>query len=161
MRGFALALTLWCLTQSGAAAGVIAGRVVDATTGAPVADATVTLRTSGGPQRSARTDTEGRYAFPALPAGRYNLTAERVGYMRGLHGRVTPFGRSEAIDLLADQHVSDATLRMWRFASISGRVVDDGNDPVVGVRVRALKKSSRAGLTLYAPAWEGAEVVTT
>ena len=61
-------------------AGSMAGRVVDAT-GAALPGVTVTAtNTATGFNRSTTTGPEGRYTFPSLPIGTYNVTAELSGF---------------------------------------------------------------------------------
>src|SRR5688572_6464249 len=59
-------------SQATPGTGFILGRVVDATTGAPVSGVVVTA--SGHPQ-SMLTDAQGRFVFRNLPKGTYSLTA--------------------------------------------------------------------------------------
>ncbi len=57
--------------------GVLRGRVTDAASGQPVADARLTVeRTTLGTV----TLPPGQYLFPAVPAGHHVLVARRVGY---------------------------------------------------------------------------------
>src|SRR5262249_33706958 len=61
---------------------VIRGRVIDASTGAPLRRAGI--RISGAEireMRTALTDAEGRYEFTELPAGQFNLSAAKSGYV--------------------------------------------------------------------------------
>ena len=57
--------------------GVIAGRVVDDRNGEPLATAQVFISSIG---LGALTDLEGRYRIPNVPAGRYELRFETLGY---------------------------------------------------------------------------------
>lgn len=85
-RAIALALALIaCLFAATAAlaqtsSGAVTGRIVDAT-GAALPGVTVTAtNTKTGFTRSVVTDAEGRYSFPALPVGTYNVSAELQGF---------------------------------------------------------------------------------
>ena len=53
------------------------GRVLDATTGQPLAGARVSL---ASPRRAAATDKDGAFAFQDLPEGTYEIEASRIGY---------------------------------------------------------------------------------
>src|ERR1041385_8894796 len=86
IRAIALALALIaCLFATTAAlaqtsSGSVTGRIVD-TTGAALPGVTVTAtNTRTGFNRSAVTDAEGRYTFPSLPIGTYNVAAELSGF---------------------------------------------------------------------------------
>jgi outer membrane receptor protein involved in Fe transport len=57
--------------------GVVAGRVIDRTTGMPLAGAMVTVP---GNQPSATANAEGRYRLVGLPAGKHVVTARYIGY---------------------------------------------------------------------------------
>ena len=48
-------------------------------------------------------------------------------------------GASKPIELDEGEHVGDATIKLWKYASISGRVTDDAGEPAVGVSVRILR----------------------
>ncbi len=56
------------------------GRVLDATTGRGIPDATVVVTTSGG---SARTDSLGQFRLPNLKAGIHRFLVSAAGYSRG------------------------------------------------------------------------------
>jgi hypothetical protein len=63
-----------------AAAGALHGTVTDASTGRPVAGATVRVRELG---RRDVSHADGSFHFDALPPGGYTLAAERIGYAPG------------------------------------------------------------------------------
>jgi protocatechuate 3,4-dioxygenase beta subunit len=63
--------------------GTLRGRVLDASTGAPLSDVSVSLRPMGGDGvgfRQGPTDSDGRFAFDVLPDGQYRVAAQRQGY---------------------------------------------------------------------------------
>jgi hypothetical protein len=59
--------------------GSLAGRVVSAA-GAPVGDATVTVRGAAGGERRARSGEDGAWRVARLAPGRYTVRASRVGF---------------------------------------------------------------------------------
>ncbi len=59
------------------ATGSITGRVLDSASATVVPTATVTLTPT---ERRATTDGEGRFVFPALPAGEYRVRVTRAGF---------------------------------------------------------------------------------
>ena len=152
------ALVLWCAGASLRAntpapgrqesgLGVIAGVVRDVTSGQPVGGVTVSMthpstgppsrptaaapRPSPPPSNSVRTDSQGRFAFSALAAGRYTMRVQHSGY--------APV-RGAAVTLNASQVVNDVVLQISRHGSIAGTVRDDAGDPVVGVSVRTFTR---------------------
>ncbi|HEX2092890.1 MAG TPA: TonB-dependent receptor, partial [Longimicrobiaceae bacterium] len=66
--------------QGGSGGGTVSGRVADPA-GSPVAGAAVRLlRADGSAVRSTSTDPQGAYRMAGVPAGRFRLRAERIGY---------------------------------------------------------------------------------
>jgi uncharacterized GH25 family protein len=144
--------------------GIMVGRVIDAATGKPVAGATVTI--SGGPTRTAPptpptrgasapmpalppprilTDSEGRFAFRKLTRGNYSLTATKSGYSAGAYGRMRPEGPSRSINLDDNERLIDVAIRIFKFASINGRLTDETGEPIVGAGVRSYRRTLVAG----------------
>ncbi len=123
LRGCVLALSLCPIllissaTMFGqATTGTIAGVVTDQS-GAVVAGARVTVRnldTNAG--RTVTTEADGRYSFPGLPVGPYELTAELTGFSKYVRGGIVlllnqvavvnpelrPAGVVEAVTVTAD-----------------------------------------------------------
>ena len=65
----------------------IAGKVLDPSTGAPVRRAVVTVEGETRDVRTAKgmTDDEGGFVIRELPKGKYWITAEKTGYLRGAY----------------------------------------------------------------------------
>ena len=81
-----LALAGMALGQ--ATTGSITGTVVDQS-GATIAGATVTVRNlDTNASRTATTEADGRYNFPGLQVGRYEVTAEQKGFARFVQGPI-------------------------------------------------------------------------
>jgi carboxypeptidase family protein len=86
IRLFALSLTLMAGVFSSAAAqatsGTISGVVTDENQGV-ITSASVTVRNVGtNESRSAATDSDGRFRFPNLPVGNYEVTAQANGFAK-------------------------------------------------------------------------------
>lgn len=129
---------------------MVVGQVVDGATGAPIGDAIVRLSASRvadptAPRDRVMADGEGRFFFSELPAGAYALQAAKDGYVPGQFGQRDPRGQSQTLTLAANERVTDVRIRLWKYAAIAGRVVDEAGEPVVGVAVRALRKDVIAG----------------
>ncbi|MEZ5316247.1 MAG: carboxypeptidase regulatory-like domain-containing protein [Vicinamibacterales bacterium] len=130
--------------------GAITGVVTDATTGQPVPGAVVyllsTSRRDGLPMPRMVADPRGRFVFRDLPAADdYQVGASHFGYERGAYGRTEPGGPAGQVALADGQWVRDVSIRLWKLGVISGRVVDERNEPVVGVAVRVFATRSIAG----------------
>ncbi len=135
---------------------MILGRVVDATTGAPVPEAIVlinlprysaTLPTT--PHGRVMADGEGRFFFADLPAGDYYLQASSPGYQWGEYGQRKPMGPYLSLPLAEGEHRADVKLPLWKYAVITGTVLDEAGEPVVGVTVRALGREVLGGRVQY------------
>ena len=144
-------------------AGLIVGQVVDAATSRPIAGAVVNLLGSatiaavrtqtevtfarGGVLTQPRilTGADGHFVFRDLPKGAFSVTATKAGYAEGASGRRRPGGPSQAITLEEGQRTGDVIVRLWKLGTISGTVVDERGEPIVGMIVRAFRRSPAGG----------------
>jgi hypothetical protein len=127
------------------ATAAISGVVLDGTTGAPVAGATVALLIDGNARkesfnRRVLTDAKGRFVFDGLAANdRFTVGASKPGYLDGGFG--SGAGASGGRVALSDgEWISDLRITLWRPATISGTVLDERGDPVVDVFVRVIEE---------------------
>jgi hypothetical protein len=116
--------------------GLIAGRVIDATTERPIAGALVVTYAERG-ETAARTNAAGQFVLEGLPEGSHPLFVTRFGYLTGRSGQSHPAGAGSGVTLAAGARVTDVVIRLWRRAAITGRVVDERGDPIVGLPVSA------------------------
>src|SRR5262249_40377347 len=78
-------------TRPVTASSVIRGRVIDASTGAPLRRAGVRIFSPEiRESRVAMTDAQGRYDFTDLPAGQFNLNVTKAGYIDIAYGQKAP-----------------------------------------------------------------------
>lgn len=145
--------------QTGAATGLIVGQVIDAGTGRPVANAIVRLTGTalrqiepapsglGMPPPGLRVMTtgDGRFFFRGLRKGGYSIQVTKHGYLSGWHGARTAGGAPQGINLDEGERIGDAVITLWRYATISGTVVDEAGEPVVGIPVRAFRRTTVGG----------------
>jgi hypothetical protein len=75
------------------------GRVLSVENGGPVRRAQVRILSPDIGSKTAMTDAEGRYEFRELPAGRFNLSANKAGYVTVQYGQTRPFESGKPIDL--------------------------------------------------------------
>ena len=146
------------------ATGAISGVVMDGATGKPIGGATVTFMSNDGPSsnlHSMLTDPQGRFVFLRLPpSSDCEVFVSKSGYAQGGFTRGSilgprnndPYWWTQAtIALKQGEWVSNVTLTMWRHGGISGRVVDEANEPIVGIPVRALRVILAAGVPHVTP----------
>ena len=145
--------------------GFILGTVVEATSGQPVAGATVDIQ-YGGPvvnayqpglapvsvgvpppiPRRVLTDAQGRFFFRQLAGGRYISRAAAPGYIGGGYLQFKPNGTSHYIDLDDDAARTEIVFRLWKYAAVSGTVLDERGEPAVGAVVHAIPRGMAGGL---------------
>jgi len=136
--------------QSESGTGAISGVVIDAITGLPVADAIVSISGRASPVTSQFnrqvTDNRGRFVFTALAASSgYILGADKYGYFPGWFGREQPYDPIRRVALRDGEWRDDITIRLFRPSVLSGTVLDEAGEPVVGVYVQALVRVHIAG----------------
>jgi hypothetical protein len=110
---------------------VISGSVMDAGTGAPVAGARVVLARSDGPitdSVAATADGAGRFTATVRP-GRYLVTGERHGYLRG--------ASSSPVTAAAGTAAAPVALTLTATGVVAGRVFTELGEPARRVVVWA------------------------
>jgi len=124
--------------------GAVSGQVRDAASDTPMQGVVVTLIFGTRPAR-ALTDAQGRFSFPDLPKGSFYVGATAAGFSEGAYGRLRPGGPSLFIDLNDGERVADLVVLLWPRAVISGTVVDDIGEPVIGATVRSYRRIRSGG----------------
>jgi protocatechuate 3,4-dioxygenase beta subunit len=119
--------------------GRLRGRAITADAGSPVRLAVVRISSPDIGSKTAMTDAQGRYEFRDLPAGRFNLSASKAGYVTMQYGQTRPFEQGKPIDLAEGQALDKADFVMPRGSVISGRVVDEFGDPMSEAIVMAMR----------------------
>ena len=126
-----------------AATGTISGTVFIGESHVEVVRNAV-VRLTGGPAASARlvrTDHFGRFVFSGLPAGRFYISATKVGNLPAFHGVRRPSnGPGVPIALALGQHAT-VTLSMLRGAAIAGAIRDARGQPAPLVVVTAIRSA--------------------
>lgn len=129
--------------------GSLSGRVVDAMTGAPVRGAMVNMQnySRGGNYQSATTDGAGAFAAANLPPGNYLIQVTHASY-QGMLGLPNP---SEMATVDSSKESSGVTLRLMPGGTISGKVMDDGGEPVSGCALWVIGPGQGLGAAAYVP----------
>ena len=134
--------------------GAITGRVVEAGTDTPVADARLWLRQTRGAPASGvyarseqlTTDSSGAFAFRSLPAGQFSITVTADGYESGAIGRRRPQAEEAWITLKDGQTFSNATIELFRGGTISGVVTNDRGEPMKDVHIETWRRTGNGQL---------------
>lgn len=125
------------VTGTAAISGIV---VTDTRPPRPARKTRVTLNSVDGaiPGRTTTTDDEGRFAFQALPQGRFNVTTTKPGYLPTTYGAKRP-GRTGTPIALSDGERVNVTLTIARGGVITGAVRDSSGQPVQGAAVQVLR----------------------
>lgn len=133
---------------------LVAGRVVDAESGRPIPGAIVMPfgSATAAPASRVLTNAAGEFVIRGLRTGTLVLLASKGGFIDASHGQTRPsgFGQTERIE--AGRRYLDVDIRMWRHGVITGTVVDEAGEPVIGVRVQAFLGTRAGGRTRFRPA---------
>jgi hypothetical protein len=114
-------------TRGTATAG---GIVVDAA-GSGVAGAEVRASDEqSGALLTRRTAADGRFAFTAMPEGRFVLAAAADGFLDGSYGAMAPGEPGVPVRVGAGTSATDLRIVLERAAALAGRVTNPDGDPV-------------------------------
>jgi len=137
--------------QTGTA--IIRGRVVAGDSGKPLRRVRIlaTAPELGGEPRNTSTDADGRYEITGLPAGLYNLRVTRSGYLTLNYGQRRPLEQGRPLQVLDAATVDHVDFVLPRMGVITGRVLDDNNEPIEGVSLFALREMYFNGRRQFVP----------
>jgi len=148
-------LLLFAAISAAAQTFPIAGVVVDASSGARMKRVRVTVNPYGrnDEAKAVITGEDGKFSFQA-PKGKFVLLAEYRGAREPFGQRGPGLGFNVAIFTGTDQDTSNLIFKWYAPGAISGRVVDERNEPVEGALVQLIRASVTAGRKMRATtAW--------
>ena len=125
--------------------GKLRGRVVAADTGTIVRRAQVRISSPDIGSKAAFTDAQGRYEFKDLPAGRFNLSVSKSGFVSMQYGQSRPFEPGRPIDLVDAQLLEKVDIALPRGSAVSGRILDEFGEPVADASVSAMRMQYTGG----------------
>jgi hypothetical protein len=116
----------------------IRGRVLAAAGNSPLRRAQISLVAADNPQlrRATTTDADGRYELVELPAGRYQMTVTKAGYVTMQYGQRRPFEPGTPISVREGETVSSIDFALPKGAVIAVRLTDEFGEPVAGQQVQ-------------------------
>jgi hypothetical protein len=139
-----LALALYFVSAAiGQERCVLEGRVVDDTTGQPLAKVHLfATQERLVPAIRTTTNEHGRFCLARLDPGSYNLFAQLSGYLDAVYQGSRHPGSYPMLKIAADSRLSPITVEMARRSILAGRVVDADRDPIAGAEVRAFEQTA-------------------
>ncbi|MCS7023346.1 MAG: carboxypeptidase regulatory-like domain-containing protein [Bryobacteraceae bacterium] len=140
----------------------VEGIVTNAISGEPLSKASVTLRpVDGNPGEpggfgpsgeffrfrgySAQTDSSGRFTIPSVEPGKYRLSVTRSGFVDQDYGSNDYLRYGPPLTLAPKQHLRELNIKLTPHAVITGRIVDEDGEPMVGIQVEALRNRYSQG----------------
>ena len=142
--------------------GAMEGRVLNSKTGEPIRRVNITARAfsgqggmtlsmQGAANYAATTDGEGKFRMDPVEPGRYLLFAERQGFVRQQYGARNNFSMGTIVTLAAEQELKSLEFKMTPHGIITGRVLDEENEPLARANVQVLQKRYVRGKLQTAP----------
>ena len=140
---FALILASGTGLSSEAAGADLQGVVVRAGGTEPVTKANITLQDISENSRTFTvvTSDAGKFIFRGVPAGKYELTVTRTGYVQS----------DQSLTLENDPRPRNVIVALNPTGAISGRIFDEFGEPVIGAEVRAMKSFYQHGGRILVP----------
>jgi len=97
-------------------------------------------------------DDKGHFLFTQIPPGEALVLVDKPGYYEGAYGKRRPSGVPLPLSLHAGEGIPDMRIEIFRAAVVTGVVSDDNGDPLVGLRVVAMRRTFDNGRWNYVPA---------
>ena len=131
--------------------GRLRGRVTAGDSGAIVRRAQVRISSPDIGSKTALTDAQGRYEFRDLPAGRFNLSVSKSGFVTMQYGQRRPFESGTQIELTDAQVMDKADVALPRGSAVSGRILDEFGEPVSDASVSVMRLQYTSGKRRLVP----------
>lgn len=125
----------------------IAGRVVSASDGHPLAGATVSIvqQRGGNLKASVISGDDGGFAFEDLSAGKFFMLGQRRGFISSAYNQHGQFSTAIVTGAGMDIDTESLVLRLPPAASVTGRVVNEFAEPVQGASVTLYREGYKTG----------------
>lgn len=117
--------------------GGIRGRVVDARSGRPVANASVEV-SHAGQVAIATTDMTGSYEVPELEPAEYQVFVVAKGYTSAQFGQRYPSEPASGVEVRSGHITADVDVRLHSAGGIQGRIFGDSGNGIPGVEIQLL-----------------------
>jgi Carboxypeptidase regulatory-like domain len=137
--------------QAKTGTGGLKGRIVANDTGTAVRRAQVRISGPDIGTKTALTDSQGRYEFRDLPAGRFNVSVSKSGFVTMSYGQNRPFEPGRPIELAEAQKMDKADVSLPRGSVLAGRVADEFGEAVAEAEVTAMRMQFSNGRRRLVP----------
>jgi protocatechuate 3,4-dioxygenase beta subunit len=132
----------------------VAGSVFDEQSGISIHGSRVYLRSTNSKQAGAYltlTDSEGRFTIAGVDPGRYTVMASHNSYVTSEYG-ADRTKSGAVITLQAGQSLTGINIRLSLPGVVTGRVLDEKNNPIILASVQCMRIDSSSGRRRLAPA---------
>ena len=129
------------------------GTVAGASTSEPLKKAHLVLHrmeVQDGVPYGATTDAAGHYVIEGVDPGKYQLQADRNGFVSQAYGGTARF-QGTVLTLGPAQKMKDVNFKLTPQGVVLGRVVDEEGEPVAGVNVQCMRFAYRDGKRQLVP----------
>ena len=133
------------------------GRVYAADSGQPLRKAQVRIFAPDiRENRMATTDTDGKFEFTEVRAGRYTINASKGSYVGLSYGQQRPTDLGKPLQILDNQTVERLDFSLPHGSIVTGRIVDEFGEPMSDVQIAAQRYQFAQGQRRLVPAGRGA-----
>jgi hypothetical protein len=132
------------------------GRIVATDTGTALRRAQVRISSPDIGSKTALTDAQGRFEFKELPAGRFNVSVSKSGFVTMQYGQNRPFEPGRPIELSDAQLMDKIDIALPRGSVLAGRVVDELGEAVAEADVTAMRMQYQNGRRRLTPSGRNA-----
>jgi len=125
------------VTQAKTQRGGLRGQIVEATSGRPVAGASVSV-SRAGEVRNVTADVGGRYEVRDLPPGEYRVDVRADHYVPTVFGQRSASEAGAPVEIQSGRITSGIDVRVERAAVVNGRIFDASGEGFPGVEIELL-----------------------
>jgi beta-lactamase regulating signal transducer with metallopeptidase domain len=126
---------------------VVRGRITDARSGRPLAQATVEL-SGNGQQATTSTDDDGRYEVRTSQQGECHVFVRATGYVPALYGQRVAAEDGISLEVRGGQITSGVDVRLQPAGVINGRIFADSGEGLPGVEIQLISDRYLPGGTV-------------
>lgn len=113
------------------------GQAMDASSGEPLRKVNISM--NGMHSYGGTTDATGKFSITGIEPGSYRVNASRTGYLSTQYNARRPDGPGTSLDLARAQKVSGAVFHLMPHGVITGKMVDEDEDPLQNVQIQLMR----------------------